>query len=471
MRNPHEPVISNDLIAKLDEPPQGQGPGRRQGQGQRETRESGQGQLDEEVSESGQGQGQGETRESGQGQGQGGAGGVLWLHEPLCDECRVCTRENRILPGDLEKYVAGILVRHGVPQGEAETTAHILVASDARGIQSHGVARLGRYLVGIREGYILPGVEPEILEPAPALAVVDARNGIGQVVSERAMDLAIQKAAANGIGLVTVKNSNHYGIAGYYALKAAGQGMIGMSLTNSAPLVVPTFGAEVMLGTNPIALAAPARRHPAFLLDMATSVVPRGRVEVHDRNRKQMPDGWAVDEQGYDCQNPGQVLANLVGRVGGGLLPLGGRGTVFSGHKGYGLALMVDILSGVLSGAAYGPAVADLKRPAQPGLRPGPNVGHFFLAIDVGRFMDVEAFGERLDDLMETIKGSGKALDQTDIYIHGEKSWARLREYERLGIPMARNVICALEKIARGCGQAPPVVQPDVAAAGDGAAP
>ncbi len=391
---------------------------------------------------------------------------VLQIHEPRCDECGLCTRENRILPKDLEDFVARIFMRHDVSEAEARTTAHILVAADTRGIQSHGVARTARYLTGIKDGYIVPGVEPGIEEPAPAVAVIDAKNGIGQVVAERAMDLALDKAEQNGVGLVTVKHSNHYGIAGYYALKAVARDMIGLSLTNSAPLVVPTFGADVLLGTNPIAFGAPADRHPAFLLDMATSVVPRGKVEVYDRNRKQMPDGWTVDPHGYDATNPGEVLKNLSERLGGGILPLGGRGKDFSGHKGYGLAFMVDILSGILSGAAYGPGVHNLKREVPPGEIAAPDVGHFFLAIDIRRFMDLDAFKARLDRLMDTVKASRRALDQEEIYIHGEQSWARTQEHERYGIPLAQNVMCALMDIARGAGVADPVLQPDRAAEG-----
>jgi LDH2 family malate/lactate/ureidoglycolate dehydrogenase len=386
---------------------------------------------------------------------------VLTLHEPRCDECRTCTRENRILPAALEAYVAGIFQRHGVPEAEARITAHILVQADVRGIQSHGVARAARYLSGIREGYIVPGVTPEIQEPAPAVGVLDARNGIGQVVADRAMDLALDKASAHGVGVVSVKNSNHYGIAGYYALKAVGRQMVGLSLTNSAPLVVPTFGADVALGTNPIAFGAPARRHPAFLLDMATSVVPRGKLEVYDRNRQQMPAGWTVDAQGYDCENPGHVLRLLTERLGGGILPLGGRGTEFSGHKGYGLSFLVDILAGVLSGAAFGRGVHHLKREVPEGEIAAPNVGHFFMAIDIARFMELDTFTARLDDLMDEVKGSRPALDQGEIYIHGEQSWQRSRDHERLGIPLARNVMCALEEIARECGQPPPRMQPD----------
>ena len=386
---------------------------------------------------------------------------ILGLHEPRCDECRTCTRENRVLPADLEAYVAGIFQRHGVPDDEARITAHILVQADVRGIQSHGVARTARYLAGIRKGYIVPGVTPEIGEPAPAVGGVDARNGIGQVVADRAMDLALDKASDHGVGVVSVKNSNHYGIAGYYALKAVRRQMVGLSLTNSAPLVVPTFGADVALGTNPIAFGAPARRHPAFLLDMATSVVPRGKLEVYDRNRQQMPAGWTVDAQGYDCENPGHVLRLLTERLGGGILPLGGRGTEFSGHKGYGLSFLVDILSGVLSGAAYGRGVHHLEREVPEGEIAAPNVGHFFLAIDIVRFMELDAFTARLDDLMDEVKGSRPALDRDEMYIHGEQSWQRSRDHERLGIPLARNVMCALEEIARDCGQPPPRIQPD----------
>lgn len=383
------------------------------------------------------------------------------LHDPRCDECGFCTRENRILPADLEAFVAGIFERHGVSREEARTTARILVAADTRGIQSHGVARTARYLTGIREGYIVPGVEPEILETAPAVACIDARNGIGQVVADRAMDLALDKASEHGVGVVTVRGSNHYGIAGYYALKAVRRRMIGISLTNSAPLVVPTFGADVKLGTNPIAIGAPARRHPAFLLDMATSVVPRGKLEVYDRNRKQMPDGWAVDAEGYDANNPGAVLRNLSERLGGGILPLGGRSTLFSGHKGYGLSLAVDVLAGVLSGAAYGPGVHHLSREVGPGEVAAPNVGHFFLAMDISRFADLDVFEARLDDLMDTLKSSRLALDAEEIFVHGERSFRRVQEHEAHGIPLAHNVLCALNDLGDACGQPRPTLQPD----------
>jgi LDH2 family malate/lactate/ureidoglycolate dehydrogenase len=383
------------------------------------------------------------------------------LHEVRCEECGRCDLETKVLEPDLVDFTSAVLEKDGVPAREAEVTARVLVASDVRGIASHGVARLGRYLAGIRDGYIRPGVEPEIREPAPALAVIDARQGLGQVVSVRAMELALEKAALHGVGLVTVRNSNHYGIAGYYPRMALERRMIGLSMTNAAPLVIPTHGAQAILGTNPIAFGAPAKGRVPFLFDAATSVVPRGKLEVYDRNQKQMPVGWAADEQGYDCQNPGQVLKNLIARAGGGILPLGGRGEEFSGHKGYGLAMLVDILSGVLSGSAFGPDVDDVHRARAEGLPPAARVGHFFMALDVARFMPLDEFEARMEALLNAVRESPRALDQTRIYIHGEKEQARAELHLKAGVPLSRNVFDALTRIAAERGLAPPVTLAD----------
>jgi L-2-hydroxycarboxylate dehydrogenase (NAD+) len=380
-----------------------------------------------------------------------------WLHEVRCAECLGCDVETTVMRPDLERFVVDVLARHGVAEAEGTITARVLVAADLRGIASHGVARLGRYIKGLQAGYIVPGVEFEVSEPVPAIGVIDAKNGIGQVVSEFAMDLAVSKAKTNGVGVVTVRNSNHFGIAGYYVQKAIDAGMVGMTMTNAGPLVVPTHGADAILGTNPIAVGAPGTEGLDFLLDMATSVVPRGKLEVYDRNRKQMPVGWALDEHGYDSKNPGLVLANLLKRAGGGILPLGGRGEEFSGHKGYGLALMVDVLCGVLSGSAFGLDVANLQRAARPGETVAPRVGHFFLAIDIGRFMPVGEFSRRLTELFGMLKDSRKALDRSTIYVHGEKEHMRAQLHERAGIPVAANVLASLRKIGAACGVPGPV--------------
>jgi L-2-hydroxycarboxylate dehydrogenase (NAD+) len=384
------------------------------------------------------------------------AKGAERLHEVRCEDCAGCTFETKVMRKDLEAFTADVLGRHGLSAADAAVTARVLVSADLRGIGSHGVARLGRYVKGLKEGYIVPGVTFDIREPVPAAAVIDAKNGVGQVVSELAMDLAIRKARDNGVGVVTVRNSNHYGIAGYYAQKAIDAGMLGISLTNAAPLVVPTFGADAILGTNPIAVGAPGIDGLDFLLDMATSVVPRGKLEVYDRNRRQMPLGWAVNANGYDTHDAGLVLHNLLNRAGGGILPLGGRGEDFSGYKGYGLALMVDVLCGVLSGSAYGPDVDNVHQ-AGPGEVAAPRVGHFFLAIDIARFMPLDEFRRRLSNLFSMLKESRKALDHDTVYVHGEKERVRERLHEQSGIPLAENVLAALKKIGAECGAAPPV--------------
>jgi LDH2 family malate/lactate/ureidoglycolate dehydrogenase len=379
------------------------------------------------------------------------------MHEVACQDCCICTMENRVMPQDLEDFVTGVMMLHHVPEHEARQVAQVLVASDVRGIASHGVARLSRYLTGIQDGYIVPGAPIEVVDSGPAVATIDAHNALGQVAGIKAMNLAIEKAEKVGVGLVTVKHSNHYGIAGYYPLMALKKRMIGVSLTNSAPLMVPTFGAEVMLGTNPIAAGAPAATHPDFLLDMATAVVPRGKLEVYDRNRKQMPNGWAVDEKGYDAQNPGHVLQLMMDRIGGGILPLGGRGEEFSGYKGFGLSLLVDILSGVLSGSAYSTDCHNLKRPVKAGDVAAPDIGHFFMAIDIGRFMPIAQFEARMDDYIERLKNSKKSLDADTIYIHGEKEYAKTQVHKEVGIPIAENVFKTLRKIATECGHPHPV--------------
>jgi len=374
-------------------------------------------------------------------------------HDPACEHCHRCDKDLRVDTLHLETFVAGVMQRHGATENEAAAVARNLVAADVRGIGSHGVARLGRYVSGIQKGHIIPRAEPTVVETSPAAAWIDARNGLGQPVSERAMDLAIAKAAKVGVGVVTVKHSNHYGIAGYYALRAATRGYIGVSMTNAAPLVVPTGGADMFFGTNPIAFSAPARKHAPYLLDMATSVVPRGKIEIYDRRQDQMPAGWALDENGYDCRNPGHVLKNMIERRGGGILPLGGRGEEFSGYKGYGLAFMVDILCGVLSGAGYGPDVDDVHRPMPPGEKAYPDIGHFFLAIDVGRFIPLGEFEARLDDYIARVTSSRRALDSERIWIHGEKEMEMTACHLRDGVPLSEAIYETLLTIGRKCGE------------------
>jgi len=344
----------------------------------------------------------------------------------------------------LREFCERVFVKLGVPPEDARVTTDVLVLADLRGIDSHGVARLARYVTGIKEGFINPVDRSRIIKETKATALIDGERGLGQVVGKKGMDLAIKKAKETAVGIVAVRNSNHYGIAGYYSLMALAQDLIGVSMTNAAPLVVPTFGRTSILGTNPISLTAPADREKPFVLDMATSVVPRGKVEVYDRLGKPMPLGWAVDETGRGTADAKAVLNALAKRLGGGLLPLGGEGEEFSGHKGYGLALLVDVLSGVLSGAATGLQVyADEKR---------PNVGHFFMAIDPAAFRPLAEFTRDMDRLARELKESPKAQGQARIYVHGEKSFARMEKFRKEGIPLNPKVVENLKKIGADLG-------------------
>lgn len=353
--------------------------------------------------------------------------GSIWVPEPT-----------------LRGYVVAVFKRLGVPARDATVTADVLLAADRRGIGSHGVARLPRYVNGIKAGTILPRDSTKVVKQTRATALLDGGNGLGQVVGVKGMKLAIEKARQTAVGFVTVRNSNHYGIAGYYSMMALKAGMIGIAMTNTAPLVVPTYGRISVLGTNPISVAVPTATEPPFVLDMATSVVPRGSIEVYDRQSKEMPLGWAVDETGRATTNPKAVLDALAKRLGGGLLPLGGEGELYSGHKGYGLSLLVDILSGVLPGAATGLDVYANEKAA--------NVGHFFGAIDVRAFRPLREFRRDMDHLLKQLRESPKAAGQDRIYVHGEKSSVYEAERRAKGIPLGPKVAENLRKIGADAG-------------------
>jgi len=344
----------------------------------------------------------------------------------------------------LKDFCNKVWLKLGVPAQDAKITTDVLVLADLRGIESHGVARLPRYYTDLKNGWTKPTDESKIVKETKATAMIDGGQSLGQVVGHKGMELAIKKAKENAVGIVSVKNSHHYGIAGYYSLMALEHDLIGMSMTNAAPLVVPTFGRNALLGTNPISLTAPAGKEKAFVLDMATSVVPRGKLEVYDRQGKKMPLGWAVDKTGRGTEDPHAVLDALSKRLGGGILPLGGESEEHSGHKGYGLALMVDVLSGVLSGAATGLGVDVIKE--------RPNVGHFFMALDPAAFRPLEDFKEDMDRLARELKDSPKAEGQSRIYVHGEKSYARMEKFRKEGIPLGPKIVEAMKQVGTEIG-------------------
>jgi LDH2 family malate/lactate/ureidoglycolate dehydrogenase len=349
----------------------------------------------------------------------------------------------------LRDFCARVFEKMGVPADDAAVTADVLVAANLRGIDSHGVARLKRYVDGLRDGVMLARPDIVVVHETPGTALVDGGAGLGQPVGMRGMKLAIEKAQEMGVGFVAVRNSNHYGIAAYYSMMALEQEMIGISMTNAAALVVPTFGKDAMLGTNPISVAAPSGEERPFVLDMATSTVPRGKLEVYDRQGKPLPLGWATDEHGVATTDTRRVLDNLLARVGGGLLPLGGEGELFRGYKGYGLSLLVDILSGVLPGAGY----ANTIYPKTPEGKPLPaNIGHFFGAIRVDAFRPLDEFKATMDDIIRRLKGSAKAEGAERIYIHGEKEFEEEDRRRRVGIPLHPVTVATMQQIARELG-------------------
>jgi LDH2 family malate/lactate/ureidoglycolate dehydrogenase len=335
----------------------------------------------------------------------------------------------------LKAFIVSVLDRWGTPPAIADLTADLMVRTDLRGVDSHGVAMLPTYQRWHRRGWIVLAAEPKVARDEGTTAVVDGQQALGHYTATLAMELALAKARAHGVGFVTCRNSNHYGAAANYSMMALPHGMIGLSLTNTGPAVVPTYGRRAMLGTNPISLAAPAGRQFPFVLDMATSTVALGKLSVALRWGKPIPSGWALDKSGQPTTDP--TVAYETRR----LTPLGATRDL-GGHKGYGLAVMVDILSGVLAGAAFG----DMRRRDPDPAR--ADIGHFFGAIDVTRFRDLDAFKADMDDLLESLKGSPKAEGHDRIYVAGEPEWECEQRRRREGIPLAPGLVTQLREVA-----------------------
>jgi len=341
---------------------------------------------------------------------------------------------------DLKAYVVKFFCHHGVSEEDARIAADVLVAADLRGVDSHGVIRLDTYYgVRLRSGRLDPATPMRVLQETLTTAAYDAGAGLGQVAGYRAMQRCIEKAREVGLSMATVRNSNHYGIAGYYAMMALPHDMIGISFTNSQPLVAPTYGRTSILGTNPIAVAAPAGHHRPYVLDMATSIVPIGRITVYQKAGRSIPEGWGIDKDGLITTDPNAVLK------GGALMALGGT-DIMRGYKGYGLALLVDIFSGILSVAAFG---KDVGHPNES--RPA-DVGHFFAAIRIDAFRPLHDFIRDMDALLDQLKNAPKAVGQDRIYIHGEKEFELSERYEREGVPLMSEVVDMLKTTGEQVG-------------------
>jgi L-2-hydroxycarboxylate dehydrogenase (NAD+) len=341
---------------------------------------------------------------------------------------------------DLENYVIRFLTNYNVSEQDARIVADVLVSADMRGVESHGIIRLDTYYGSrLRKGLIDPSSPLKVVKETAATVAYDAETSLGQVAGHKAMQRCIEKADESGACMVTIRNSNHYGIAGYYAMMALPHDMIGISFTNAQPLVAPTYGRTAILGTNPIAVAAPAGENRPYVLDMATSIVPIGRVTVYQKAGRQIPEGWGVDKEGLVTTDPTAVLA------GGALMALGGT-DIMRGYKGYGLALMVDIFSGVLSGSAFG------KDVGRPNTNRSADVGHFFAALKIEAFRPVEDFKRDMDLLLNQLKEAPKAAGEERIYIHGEKEFELADRYAREGVPLMSEVVKSLKQVGAEVG-------------------
>jgi len=333
----------------------------------------------------------------------------------------------------LEKFMLDALVAAGVPAADAKTVSEVLIESDKRGIDSHGIGRLKPiYIDRIRDGILNPVTQVEIVRERKTTAVLDGHNGMGHVVARQAMELAIAKAKAHGLGMTAVRNSTHYGIAGYYALMATQAGMIGITGTNARPSIAPTLGVENMLGTNPLTIGLPTDEAFPFILDCATSVTQRGKIESYARMGKQLPHGWVIDLEGNDRTDTAQVLIDLT-KDRAALTPLGGLGEEGAGYKGYGYATVVEVLCAALQDGAY---LKMLNGFDQDGRKIPYPLGHFFLAIDVAEFIELDRFKQISGEIMRELRASRKAPGEERIYTAGEKEHLAWEYRKTRGCPV-----------------------------------
>ncbi len=320
----------------------------------------------------------------------------------------------------LERFMVDGFKAVGVPEEDAKICAEVLITSDKRGIDSHGIGRFKPiYIDRINDGILNPITNFEIVREGPTTAVVDGHNGMGHVIGHRCMSMAIEKARKYGMGMVVARNSTHYGIAGYYALMATNAGMIGITGTNARPSIAPTFGVENMLGTNPLTFGMPTDEPFPFVLDCATSVTQRGKIEVYARLGKDIPEGWVIGEDGTYKTDSKQILKDLVAGKAA-LAPLGGLGEELGGYKGYGYATVVELLSAALQQGSY---LKMLLGYDENGNKIPYPLGHFFIAINVEAFIELDKFKKTAGDILRQLRNSKKMPGAKRIYTAGEKEY------------------------------------------------
>lgn len=333
----------------------------------------------------------------------------------------------------LETFMRDAFMGIGVPQEDAKICSEILITADRLGIDTHGIGRFKPiYYDRIRKGILNPITRIERVKETETTAVLDGHDGMGHVIAHEAMRLAIEKAGTQGIGMVACRNSSHYGIAGYYSLMATEAGMIGITGTNARPSIAPTHGVENMLGTNPLTIGIPTDEPFPFMIDGATSISQRGKIEKLEREGKPTPEGWVIDREGRAMTDTSRILKDLVtGKAA--LTPLGGPDEEEGGHKGYGYATVVEILSAALAG---GPYLKELNDHDDEGNLKPYHLGHFFIAIDIAHFIDPMIFRGIAGGILRQLRASEKMPGQDRIYTAGEKEYETSLERKKTGIPI-----------------------------------
>ena len=340
----------------------------------------------------------------------------------------------------LNAFCGDVFRTFGFSDADADTITDVLLTADLFGIESHGMQRMVRYHKGLEKGTIHLDAKPEVVFETPVSAVIDGHSGMGQLVSVFAMQKAIEKAQATGIGIVTVRESNHYGIAGYYAKMASDAGLLGFSCTNSEAIMVPTFGSKAMLGSNPIAVAMPADPYP-FFFDSSTTVVTRGKLEMYNKMGKPLPEGWALDETGHPSQDAPRVLSNIVGKNGGGIMPLGGATETLGSHKGYGYGMIAEIFSSILSQGVTSNECCTFDDKT--------GICHGFAAINPAIFGNPDDIRAHFSAYLQELRESPKAEGAERIYTHGQKEVEAERDRRENGIQVNDGTMVELSNLCQ----------------------
>lgn len=348
-------------------------------------------------------------------------------------------KDNRpFIPWKLtEDFMTAVFEKLGVPEADARLCSDVLLESDRRGIESHGCNRFKPiYVDRIRAGILNPVTKVDVIKETPTTAVLDANDGMGMVASEKAMNMCISKAREFGMGMAAVRNSSHYGIAGYWAGMAVKENMIGITGTNARPSIAPTFGVENMLGTNPLTFGMPTDEPFPFMLDCATSIIQNGKIEYYARIGHDTPEGMVIGRDGQTLTDSVQILKDIRSQKAA-LAPLGGFGETFAGYKGYGYAAVVEILSAALQSGLF---LRTLDGKDEEGKQRPYHLGHFFIAIDTEAFMGADAFKKTTGDILRELRSSQKAPGQDRIYTPGEKEYDVWMYRKDKGVPVTEAV-------------------------------